>query len=191
MARNDPKHQRKRKKAGNAWEHRIQAENDLLTELGRAECFRSFDALRVVGTLPNGHFDTIRVSKSEPDFHGTLQGGLSFTFDAKRTESPRLATPDPKKPKSWFHQVVTLSRVTRLGGIGFLYVLHDDPNRLPGVCPRYVLPCYANTIAGRDPSIDRRGIVLADHPGALAVPRGATWFDVVADNIDQWRDHAA
>lgn len=176
--------QRKRKKAGNAWEAEIERENDLLFELDRAALWRSWDAIRVVGTLPNGHVDGIRARKSEPDFHGVLSGGLAVSFDAKRTTKDRFEFPDPKKPKQWFHQVVALSNVTRFGGVGFLYVLRDHEED-PFARRRYVLPCYRNTIAGKDPTIDR-SLDLTTHPTALVVPNGSTWFDVVADNLNEW-----
>lgn len=171
--------QRKLKKKGSAWESNVEKENATIYELGEALSFRSHDAMRVIPKK-----GLIRIGKSAPDFHGVLTGGRAFMFDAKLTAKPKFGLPDPRKPtKGWWHQVETLSKFTAFGGVGFLYVLLDDEN--PFMRRRFVLPVRDLTVCGLDLRVDR-SILLTQHRLALEVPRGARWFDVVADRIGEW-----
>jgi len=181
MARSS-KDQRARKKGGTKWEADIGHESARLFAEGRAKTWRSNEALRMLKQA--GHTVVcVRTGKSEPDFHGLLVGGRAFCFDAKRCKAPRLTLPKPTDSKGWHHQVLSLTDVTRFGGIGFVYVLHA-PSAFTR--RRFVLPVVDGLVAGHEPGVDGSVNVLRA-PLSFEVPKGGTWLDVVEERIEHWK----
>lgn len=172
--------QRARKKRGNAWETVIESENAFLAELRHADVVRCPDAMRVIGTH-GGNLEAIHVRTSAPDFFGTLMGGRSVSFDAKRCGAGRF--PLPQVDKGWWHQVEALSRTTAFGGIGFLYVLQDSEDSL--TTRRFVLPVVKHTIAGQDPRLVRS--LSFSQLDAYRVHPAETWWHWVASHLEFWK----
>lgn len=174
--------QKRRKKRGGAWERTIEQENTLLHLEKRVFVQRSPDEMRIIDTTPKEEYIAIHVRRSAPDFYGTLFGGRSVAFDAKRCESGRFPLPKHKCKKSWWHQVENLSRTAALGGITFLYVLADSETSV--TTRRYVLPVVNLRIAGHDPRVSRS--LQFGHLEEFRVGATDTWFHWVVTNLHHW-----
>lgn len=174
--------QRKRKKRGNSWERTIEQENALLEVQKQAFVQRSPDELRVIGSTPKGESIAIHARRSAPDFQGTLFGGRSVAFDAKRCESTRFPLPKHKCTKGWWHQVENLSCTARFGGITFLYVLADSETSV--TTRRYVLPVVNQRVAGQDLRVVRS--LKFEHLDEFRVGATDSWFHWVLANLHHW-----
>lgn len=186
MGRHDSSKQRARKKGGTRWETDITKENARIFAEGRAKTWRSNESLRILGTAEDGrNVLCVRTGKSEPDFHGLFLGGRAFSFDAKRSKAPTLTLPKPGAVKSWYHQIVQLSDVTKFGGIGFLYVLHDPDPMNPFARRRFVLPVVDGLVAGHEPGVDPN-VNLLRAPMAFEVAKTGTWYSAVVNRLEHW-----
>lgn len=186
MGRHDSSKQRARKKGGTKWETDIGKENARIFAEKRAKTWRSNESLRITGNSADGKsVICVRTGKSEPDFHGIFFGGRAFSFDAKRSKALTLTLPKPSAEKSWYHQVVSLSDVTRFGGVGFLYVLHEPDAENPFTRRRFVLPVVDGLVAGHEPGIDPN-VNLLRAPLAFEVPKAATWYSAVVARLEHW-----
>lgn len=174
--------QKRRKKRGNSWEKAVEQENTLLYLEKRAFVQRSPDEMRIINTTPNGEYIAIHARRSAPDFQGTLFGGRSVAFDAKRCEGGRFELPKHKCKKGWWHQVENLSRTSALGGITFLYVLADSQASV--TTRRYVLPVVNNRVVGEDLRVTRS--LKFEHLEEYKVGATATWFHWVLQNLHHW-----
>ncbi len=175
-----PHLQSRRKKRGNSWEHTIETECEFLRELKHSAVVRCPDAMRVVGKGTSGNLEAIHVRTSAPDFFGTLWGGRSVAFDAKRCGAARF--PLPAVGKGWWHQIESLSETTAYGGIGFLYVLNDSDTSI--TTRRYVLPVVDGRIAGHDVNKDRS--IPFSQLDDYKVHPSETWWHWVASHLNQW-----
>lgn len=81
--------------SGNTFESMINEANSFYRDATYADIDKTPEPLRVIGRMPNGHFECIFTKKAQPDYAGmrtSKNGGLpvSVKFEAKHTETDRI-----------------------------------------------------------------------------------------------------
>lgn len=81
--------------SGNMFEDIINDANGFYRDANFADIDKTPEPLRVIGRMPNGHFECIFTKKAQPDYAGmrtSKNGGLpvSVKFEAKHTETDRI-----------------------------------------------------------------------------------------------------
>ena len=75
------------------------------------------EPMKILKHIENGHFETVFTKAAQPDFKGTIKGGITVVFDAKFTESDRI-----KFQALSDYQRETLLVYSELGAIAFVLV---------------------------------------------------------------------
>lgn len=80
-----------------------------------ADIEKTPEPLSPIKELPGRKFIAVYTKKAQTDFKGTLAGGLSINFEAKATESARMA-----QDRVTEGQKKRLERAYKLGGVAFV-----------------------------------------------------------------------
>ena len=81
----------KNKNAGAYFEKMILASCREYLDMGIAKIDKAHEPMKVIKSMPRGQYIACFISKSEPDFKGTLANGRSIVFEAKHTDLDRMA----------------------------------------------------------------------------------------------------
>lgn len=76
---------------GQLFEGRILAACEYYRQIGRADIHKTPEPFRCLHKTANGRFTGQFISKAQPDFCGTLQGGDSIIFEAKYTLKDQIS----------------------------------------------------------------------------------------------------
>lgn len=75
---------------GQEFEEKINAALEFYESIGFAEIEKTPEPLRILQHLPGGKFLAVFTKKAQPDYKGTIKGGLSVVFEAKYTSALAL-----------------------------------------------------------------------------------------------------
>lgn len=81
---------RNNRAAGKAFEDIIEAACAAYFRQGIASIAKTPEPMRIIQSIGNGRFIATFEKKAQPDFKGTLQGGISLLFDAKNTATGKI-----------------------------------------------------------------------------------------------------
>ena len=101
------------------------------------------EPLKPIKRLPSGRFSARYDMKAQPDFKGTLNGGRAICFEAKATNSDRIAC-NRLQPQ----QIDALKLHERLGAVVFILVMFLKENQCFRVPLKYWLS--ASDLYGRN-----------------------------------------
>ena len=82
---------RRSKAKGKAFEDQLNKSFAYYAEKGYARIEKNQEPIRIIRSLGNGKFIACFAKKSQADYKGTIKGGRTFIFEAKYTESDRIA----------------------------------------------------------------------------------------------------
>lgn len=79
------------------------------------------EPMKILKHIENGKFETVFATSAQPDFKGVLKGGRTVVFDAKFTESDKIAFSVLSD-----HQREVLVQYGKLGAMSFVLVGFSD-----------------------------------------------------------------
>lgn len=75
---------------GQQFENSIAAALNYYESIGFAEMEKTPEPMKIIRPMGNGQFLAIFEKRAQPDFKGTIKGGLSVVFEAKFTSGERM-----------------------------------------------------------------------------------------------------
>ncbi len=111
---------------GKNFEEQVEMICDIYRQNQLALIEKTPEPMKILKHIENGRFETVFTKSAQPDFKGTLKGGQTVVFDAKFTETPKIAY----QALSDF-QRETLMAYQELGAKAFVLVGFVDGNMYP------------------------------------------------------------
>lgn len=76
--------------SGAAFENLIDRSCAYYAEKGIAKIEKTPEPVKILGRMANGIFKAVFTKQAQPDYKGTLSGGLSIVIEAKHTDTDRI-----------------------------------------------------------------------------------------------------